>query len=106
MGTEGFVRSGCGCCKHSSHRKADVKGQIQSKETSIKYVVKFVSTLKGCQHLLPKSLALWMWLGAWGARDAAVDGASLCLVWGLGAPRLLGMPSHGSAPTAAAPGLH
>lgn len=39
-----------------------MKGQIQSKETFIKYVVKFVSTLKKNQHLLPKSLALWMWL--------------------------------------------
>lgn len=45
------------------HRKTDVKSQIESKETFIKYVVKFVSTLQRHQHLLPRPLALWLWPG-------------------------------------------
>lgn len=77
-----------------------MKGQIESKETFMKYVVRFVSTLKRHQYLLPQSLVLWMWPGAWGHRVQQcipVPGGRL------GAPRLLGMPFNGSA---AVPGLH
>lgn len=39
---------------------------------------------------------------AWRLQQWMVDS---CPWWGLGAPRLLEIPSHGSAPAAAAPGL-